>query len=609
VRQFALKESYFTSHWEDVKKWITGGPSFPTARFVRVDVNPYGGFWHSRDYDCYVITREKVPLDAANTAKGVPWGRDERAGDNAGKNHAISFDGPGFYDNACSADDWIRAALDEIQSELSDIRDKAAAAWLVAAGVIAIDPVPSDKAAALLVQQACEETMAWAEGLILFCDFLTANVIPDKLAFGDTLANLANFMAENGGNFPWLASGNGQGGLFPILRWVYGIVSKKKHGDSSKPKTAISYAIMDEHDYLDKGCIAPGDSIEIFLDATDPYLWKFIDLVQVRVDELAHGDLDNGTPAAFGGYISLRFMAQTESLIGMQKWPRTCSIEIAGLAHVKGVEPFLKQVEADAVDAGLVLHWGQRNNWLQRDVEKVYGPGSLYKWRDALSQVTDHGRYPAFSTVFSKRVGLEITKPIVGTFSVQPTEACADETVRVEWDCISNPPETQAVLVITPESGSPTRTSLPGLTGSIDVTPGSGRSTFSLVLGRELNGKIYEDKRDMAVRGISDNDDWMFTIETEAHYVDGKVRWTADINLYSQYISNAILVKQIDCTFPSVAAWFVRNPDIGDIKFTTGVPSQSTPSHPVFNKRWLFFSDAAAAGPPPVLQAVFKLLC
>src|SRR5439155_15866905 len=133
----------------------------------------------------------------------------------------------------------------------------------------------------------------------------------------------------------------------------YEKTAKSLHSEVSK--LAISYAVMDEHDYIDVGCTAPGDSIEIFFDVTDPRLPDFIDRVLSRVNELANGDLENGAPAAFGGYISMRFMAQAQAFIAMQKWPRTCSIEIAGLGHVKGTEPFLKQVEADAVEFNAVL--------------------------------------------------------------------------------------------------------------------------------------------------------------------------------------------------------------------------------------------------------------
>src|SRR5262249_13677343 len=306
--------------------------------------------------------------------------------------------GNGFFDDPCGPDNWVRAATNDFQQEIEDIRDLAVKAWLAAAAVIAFDPLPSDKADAGIAQGGAQDPIGWAGGLIVILEYLRDHVISGTALFGDTVAALTNFLADND--------------LFPIYRAIYEKIARSLHGDSSNPKTAISYAIMDEHDYLNAGCTAPGDSIEVFLDGPSPTLTDFIDRVITRVNELADGDLDNGAPAAFGGYISLRFMSQASAFIAPQKWPSTCSIEIAGLTHGKGTEPLLKQVEADAVEFKAALHWGQRNNWLMRDAENVHSPfgpwGDLFRWRDALSQLTDHGRWDAFSTPFSKQVGLEI---------------------------------------------------------------------------------------------------------------------------------------------------------------------------------------------------------
>src|SRR5262249_34672283 len=159
---------------------------------------------------------------------------------------------------------------------------------------------------------------------------------------------------------------------------------KEHEVDPGNPRSpAISYAIMDEHDYLNVSCVAPGDSVEIFFDATNPKLVEFIDLVLVRMRQLENGELPGVSeagggswlpvtetprgPEGFGGYISMRFMGPSPSHIAMQRWQRTCSIEIAGLSHVNGTGPFLAQVEDDAIKFGAILHWGQRNNWHQRD--------------------------------------------------------------------------------------------------------------------------------------------------------------------------------------------------------------------------------------------------
>jgi hypothetical protein len=400
--------------------------------------------------------------------------------------------------------------------------------------------------------------------------------------------------------------------LFGILRCVYEGIAEGRHEDL--PAMGISYAVMDEHDYLNVGCVAPGDSIEIFFDATDPKLVDFIDLVLARIRQLENGELENGSPAAFGGYISLRFMAQSQAHLAMQRWTRTCSIEIAGLSRIEGTGPLLKQVEADAMKFGAILHWGQRNNWMMKNVEDAYNPlgpsGSLFKWRDVLSLLTDHGRHAVFSTDFSKQMGLEITDPIIDSFSAAPTEGCPQENTTVTWDAIRNPPETQAFLVVRPQQGGETRIPLPGLIGSYSVPLGAGRSTLSLVLQRPLNANIYEAHSDIAVRGFADNDEWPFVFTTEPRLVDGVTRWAAEINLYSQFISNKLRVAEIHSTFPGVPSWIVRHPDIADVPFTTAQNQQVIPSLPVFNKRWLFFSGLASGlGPNPILQVVFKLVC
>jgi hypothetical protein len=599
VRQFALEEKCRTEDWNDVKKWITGGPSFPTDRFVRIDVNAYGNYRHPSQYDCYVLTRNAFELDKAG--KGTPLGRAERGGANAGRSSSLGK-GDGFFSNPCASDNWIRAALNELESDISDVRDKAIKTWLVCAAVIAFPLTPpSVRAAAMVVQDTAATAIATATALIAVVEFLIEEVIPNKAPFGDTVAALTNYLASNG--------------LFSIYRFVYGAIAKSMHDYApDHPRTpAISYAAMDEHDYVAVGCTAPADSIEIFFDATSPNLGGFIDTVLARVVQLQNGMLENGSPAAFGGYISIRFMAQSPAYIAMQKWPRTCSIEIAGLARVEGTEPFLKQVEQDAGTFGAALHWGQRNNWSMKRVEAVHYPvgplGDLFKWRAALSELTEHGRYAVFSTAFSKQMGLEITTPIIGSFSAAPTDGCANDLTTVTWEAVSNPPETRAFLVQTPTRGNPTRLALDGLSGSHSVPLGAGRSTLSLVLERELNGNIYRDRRDLSVRGFSNNDDWTFTFSPVPRLVDGLVRWTAEINLFSQFIANTLRVAEIDLEVPGFATWWVRNPDLADLQFTPSQHQKAIPSLPVFNRHWLFFSHTAATGAAPVIRIVFKLVC
>jgi hypothetical protein len=135
---------------------------------------------------------------------------------------------------------------------------------------------------------------------------------------------------------------------------------------------------MDRLNYKNKGCVAAGDSIEFFMDGTTPALASFIDFAIDQVRTLA----DDGQ--GFGGYVSLRFMKDSSSFLAMQRWPRTCSIEIAGLSEVDGCRLYMERLEEESRKRNIILHWGQRNNRSQEDLEKVFSPapgGALYRWR------------------------------------------------------------------------------------------------------------------------------------------------------------------------------------------------------------------------------------
>jgi hypothetical protein len=87
---------------------------------------------------------------------------------------------------------------------------------------------------------------------------------------------------------------------------------------------------MDRHDYHDKNCNVNVDSIEVFFDATDPNLITFVDQL------IGYEIMQEKTGKAFVGYTSLRFTRNTATLIGMEKFPLTCAVEVAGLKDVSG---------------------------------------------------------------------------------------------------------------------------------------------------------------------------------------------------------------------------------------------------------------------------------
>jgi hypothetical protein len=173
--------------------------------------------------------------------------------------------------------------------------------------------------------------------------------------FGDTLAAVSNFCADHD--------------LLTIYRAVYEAVQGSQHTAKGR---AISYAVMDDHDYLNVGCVAPGETIELLFDAASPKLPQFIDHVHSRVRQLANGDF-RGT-MLFGGYISLRFMTQSEAFLAMQRWP----------AHLfdRDRRPLADQGHGHPDQHpggrrrahGAVLHWGQHNTRGQKDIEQIWSP-------------------------------------------------------------------------------------------------------------------------------------------------------------------------------------------------------------------------------------------
>src|SRR5205814_620073 len=95
-----------------------------------------------------------------------------------------------------------------------------------------------------------------------------------------------------------------------ILAWqmiAYQVFSQMQE---DRDYEALSYAVMDTHDYLDLSCNVNVDSIEVFFAATDPMAIGFVDAL------LAFESMQENLGRAFVGYISLRFTGPTRALIG-----------------------------------------------------------------------------------------------------------------------------------------------------------------------------------------------------------------------------------------------------------------------------------------------------
>lgn len=182
------------------------------------------------------------------------------------------------------------------------------------------------------------------------------------------------------------------GGLFAWQMLSYQVFSGQQ---SKMDSESISFAAMDGKDYLEKSCSANADSIEVFFDATDPMLIAYVDAL------LAYeiGQEVAIVPSAFVGYISLRFTGRTRALLGQQRFPLSCAVEVSGVRDVAGVTAFMDFATMLALDSNFkgILHWGQRNESMRAHVQERFGDtaadqtGDLRKWRDALGRISQHG--------------------------------------------------------------------------------------------------------------------------------------------------------------------------------------------------------------------------
>ena len=378
----------------------------------------------------------------------------------------------------------IRIALDLLIAPLEAARNKAlltagaAQVGIMAAMAIGFPPPPH----LIALRNSALGAAAAAEASILLLE-VVKSLAPGTVRINEALGDIANYLAQI--DQLWVLRG-----LADILM-----------GSDQKPRsaTAISYALMDIHNYRDWVCSKNGDSIEVFFDAWTPDAKNFLDLVFQRVRQLEDGTLpgSGGVRMAFPGYVAIRFTRATEALLGMQRWGTTVSMEIASINACKGTGPLLRRVHQDALDylgpAGprASVHWGQKNTVDMKHVEDAFGAwvtgGRLAQWRSALSELTRNGRDAVFSTEFSRHAGLEVVQPRAYALTAAPGVTCAGSLVSVSWDAENNPPGTQAVLLLTTQTpDAPTRTvgrpsSLRG-SAMLEVPPGRHILTLSVQL-------------------------------------------------------------------------------------------------------------------------------
>jgi hypothetical protein len=372
VRSYGLAETRVPSDWERVAQQLRN-PSDPIHdhRFLQVVVNPLER-WPFGGHGCWVTHHDAVPLpDRLPTeADRRNWrGREQRAGANAGASVAIDNRPGDFFDLICTTEN-VRPRLHELVT------------WARVTGFLAPPPIGGPP-------------LPPGSGLA----FVAADLIDGVLRattserLGDLVAEICN-----------LAVAQNLGFLVQVMNESM-LAAGQSPVPADDPLTDLYYAILDRFNYRDRACITNGDSLEVAFDAS---AGAHVDFVDGPLFDLTRRLLDGsltGTPAAFGGYASMRFTARTRALLGIQKWDRTCIIEVAGLKSLSGMGTLLDALESAAKGMGATVHWGQRNNLIRSEVEAMYP--SIERWRQWLRYCSGGGPIEQFSTSYTERAGLE----------------------------------------------------------------------------------------------------------------------------------------------------------------------------------------------------------
>jgi hypothetical protein len=477
VRQYSLHQERRLTVWQDIKTQVNdptsplysnappaGAPAPASdSRFlqVAVSVTPHENF--SKNL-AGVTKRWNVPL-AAIPGTTVPAGRPERVGplvnpfdpfDSAiqaprflfaGNSHTYTPDpnnpglalDPGFLARACTNAKFMDGVIQSVITEVENFVNSKGA--VVGAALLAVTAVGGGA----LVLSLLAALLVILPILIAILALLQSQAQP---RFGQTMNDVRDALLNH--TDPEVRAAG-------TLVWhmiAYQVFSSEQ---ANADYEAISYAVMEGHDYLDKSCNLNIDSIEVFFNAEDPMLIAFVDalLAFETAQEVGEGK-------AMVGFISLRFTGPTRAMIGQQRWPITCAIEVAGMRDVMGSKGLLDFATAVALDNNFkgILHWGQRNGSTRAHIQERFGDtttdptGRLRTWRNALSGITDNGRLDGFSNAFTRQTGLEIVTPAIG--NLDGAGGLFLQPITITWDCTRNPPSTTVSLDVVSPSGAQT---------------------------------------------------------------------------------------------------------------------------------------------------------
>ncbi|MBP2471755.1 hypothetical protein JOF53_000627 [Crossiella equi] len=139
------------------------------------------------------------------------------------------------------------------------------------------------------------------------------------------------------------------------------------------------------------------DFVELFFPVNDQLPARVDEVIGVFEQLRARG-------VALGGYLSLRFLRGSQSLLAPACFDRTCALEVAMPRGLTGNRAALALLHELAQRHGGFLHWGQLNELDAASVAGMFG-GRLGEWRSELRAW--EGTASTFGNAFTRGRGLE----------------------------------------------------------------------------------------------------------------------------------------------------------------------------------------------------------
>jgi hypothetical protein len=294
-----------------------------------------------------------------------------------------------FITRACSSGNFIAGVLRECANEIDPaIADGAVPAGGIAVGALAIGA----GAAVLAIASVCAILALVALALRELADEIEAS---GDASLAGSLDAAINKIVNNPAIPHDLA--------IVIIRSIFYAAFKSQQGN--RDFVALSYAVMDTHDYTDRSCFSNAESLEVFFDASRPDISAYVDAI------LAFEAAQQEREGKFSvGYVSLRYVQGSRGLIAPSRFDDTVAMEVAGLRDASASVPFVcnaaKVARHPMFNAS--FHWGQFNPLTRAEVERHFGnaPNSrLDRWRNALDVLTNGS--DGFSSAFTRQTGLE----------------------------------------------------------------------------------------------------------------------------------------------------------------------------------------------------------